>query len=315
MSDRMDAMDARIEGLEGGFANFKNSMFEMSRVIGEEMGRFLGKRTVNNGGNEVEGGGPSSGSNEAPRSTDVTDKLEEFRLSAKKVELPTFDGKDPVAWITRAETYFEVQRTSEDVRIQLAKLSMEGGTIYWFNCWRESKDEPSWEKLKYTLLVRFGMGRLGNPYEELRDIKQTGTVNEYIAEFEVFYSECGRLPEVQFLGYFVGGLKLEIRARIHTLKPLNRHQALQTARDVETELRTLLKLEEEDDAQRGRYWASGSGRYSRGGVGLGLKAPGSEIGPKPVQWSRGWVIRRWVFECFIYSKTNARHWEFILALG
>lgn len=62
------------------------------------------------------------------------DKLEEFRLSAKKVELPTFDGWDPVAWITRAETYFDVQRTSEEVQIKLAKLSMDGPTSTGLTC-------------------------------------------------------------------------------------------------------------------------------------------------------------------------------------
>lgn len=57
----------------------------MSRVIGEEMGWFLGQRTGNSEGNDVEGGGPSSGSNEAQCSVEVTDKLEKFHLSTKKV--------------------------------------------------------------------------------------------------------------------------------------------------------------------------------------------------------------------------------------
>lgn len=155
---------------------------EVSRCIGEEIGRVLGKRPMN-GSNEEGGGGHSLGSNESQRSVEVTDKLDEFRLSAKKVEFPSFDGKDPVAWITRAETYFEVKRTSDDVRIQLAKLSMEAGMIHWFNLWRDSTDDPTWEKLKNALLVRFGMGRLDNPFEELRDVKQMGTVDGYIDEF------------------------------------------------------------------------------------------------------------------------------------
>lgn len=45
-----------------------------------------------------------------------------FRLLAKKVELPSFDGEDPVAWITRAETYYEVQRIYKNLLIQLIKL-------------------------------------------------------------------------------------------------------------------------------------------------------------------------------------------------
>lgn len=82
--------------------------------------------------------GSSAGSNFAPKEFTqprvvTQDGWDEFRLSAKKVELPTFDRTDPVAWITRAETYFEVQRTSEEVRLQLSKLSMEGATIHWYN--------------------------------------------------------------------------------------------------------------------------------------------------------------------------------------
>lgn len=122
------------------------------------------------------------------------DKLDEFCLLAKKVELPAFDELDPVAWITRAETYFEVQRISEGIRIQLAKLSMEGATIHWFNIWKESTDEVSWESFKDALIGRFGRGRLDNPYEELKELRQRGMVDEYIGKFELYSSQCGKIP-------------------------------------------------------------------------------------------------------------------------
>jgi ATP sulfurylase len=38
---------------------------------------------------------------------------QESRLSGKKVKLPAFEGEDPVAWITRAEIYFDVQQTTD----------------------------------------------------------------------------------------------------------------------------------------------------------------------------------------------------------
>lgn len=56
----------------------------------------------------------------------------------------------------------------------------------------------------------FGIGRLDNPFEELRDVRQIVSVDDYISEFGVFSSQCGRMLEVQFLGYFIGGLKPEI---------------------------------------------------------------------------------------------------------
>lgn len=101
----------------------------------------------------------------------------------------------------------------------MTKLSTEGATIHWFNAWRESLDTLTWEKLKEALVIRFRAGRLENPYEELKELKQAGSVEDYIAEFELYSSQCGRLSEAQYLGYFIGGLKPEIKCRLHTLKP------------------------------------------------------------------------------------------------
>ncbi|XP_050914793.1 uncharacterized protein LOC127129699 [Lathyrus oleraceus] len=165
----------------------------------------------------------------------VTSPLDEFYLSAKNVELTAFTGDNPVAWITRAETYFEVQRISQDVRIQLTKLSMEGPTIHWFNLWRDSTEELSRENLCEAMMAVFGGGRLENPFEELKDLKQSETVEDYIAEFEFCSSQCGRLPEQQFLGYFIGGLHHDIRSRVRTFKLHNWYVAMQLARDVERE--------------------------------------------------------------------------------
>ncbi|KAI5423287.1 hypothetical protein KIW84_046322 [Lathyrus oleraceus] len=96
----------------------------------------------------------------------------EFKMVVKKVELPPFDGDDPVRWVTRAETYFE-----------------------------------------RSLIERYGGRKSDNSFEELKDLQQMGDVEEYILEFEYVSSQVGRLPEEQYLGYFMGGLKSEIRLR------------------------------------------------------------------------------------------------------
>ncbi|MCI44039.1 retrotransposon-derived protein PEG10-like, partial [Trifolium medium] len=74
----------------------------------------------------------------------------ESRLAGKKVKLPLFDGEDPVAWITHAEIYFDVQGTADEMRVKLARLSMEGSIIHWFNLLMETEDDLSWENLKVT---------------------------------------------------------------------------------------------------------------------------------------------------------------------
>ncbi|RDX95166.1 hypothetical protein CR513_22341, partial [Mucuna pruriens] len=59
------------------------------------------------------------------------DSLTECWMETMKVELPLFGGIDPV---------FEVHGTLEEVKVKLAKLSMEGSTIYYFNLLNETED-------------------------------------------------------------------------------------------------------------------------------------------------------------------------------
>lgn len=43
----------------------------------------------------------------------------------KKVELPSFEGGDPIGWISRAEKFFEVHEVTPRERIKLAFIRME----------------------------------------------------------------------------------------------------------------------------------------------------------------------------------------------
>jgi len=128
------------------------------------------------------GNGKSSGS------PTTEDPGTEYRIAVKKVELPPFDGEDRVGWITRAKTYFEVQGSSEEVKVRLAKLSMEGATIHWFNLLCETDDDLTWVKLKRALIDRYGGHKSDNPFEELKDLMKTGSVEEYMNEFSHIFS-------------------------------------------------------------------------------------------------------------------------------
>lgn len=105
-------------------------------------------------------------------------------------------------------------------------------------------------------------------------------MEEYILKFEYVSSQVGRLPEEQYLGYFMGGLKSEIRLRVRTFNPRTRVEAMKIARDVETELRGSLvrrsggtrqwKGERESHYGPGGVGENGSGSNPSGGSGLGL---------------------------------------------
>jgi hypothetical protein len=153
MSERVDALEERISALEG---SVQNMFDEFRQTILAEFAKLMNRPTP-----------------ETPEASSVKDSADEFKMAVKKVELPAFNGDDPVGWITRAETYFEVQGTTEEVKVRLAKLSMEGTTIHWFNLLRETEDNLTWLKLKQALIDRYGGRSSDNLFEELKDLKQT----------------------------------------------------------------------------------------------------------------------------------------------
>lgn len=94
----MDKMESGLEEVKQGFEVMKQTLLA-------KMTRLRGKKT-----DERHNRGQFPGSNEGSENNSlsnttmaVNEKLDEFRLSAKKVELPVFDGTDPVAWLTRTE--------------------------------------------------------------------------------------------------------------------------------------------------------------------------------------------------------------------
>ncbi|KAJ9543643.1 hypothetical protein OSB04_023350 [Centaurea solstitialis] len=239
MGDRVDALEEAMISMEG---NLQKSLSEFRETMLADLVKLLDRQQ------------------EPPPVVGVDDRINEFRMAVKKVELPMFDGDDPVGWITRAEVYFEVQGTPSNVKVKLAKLSMEGATIHWFNLLWATTENLTWERFKQALIERYGGRQSDNPFEELKDLNQTGSVDEFITEFEYISSQVSRLPEEQYLGYFLGGLRPEIRLRVRTFNPMNRVQAMKLARDVESELQGVASPRNVNL----RSW--NGGRYNGGGL-------------------------------------------------
>lgn len=48
-----------------------------------------------------------------------------------KIEFPQFDGEDLKGWLSRYEQFFEVDGTSEDAKVQLVAIHLEGKALKW----------------------------------------------------------------------------------------------------------------------------------------------------------------------------------------
>src|ERR1044072_5144582 len=101
MSERLDALETQmgnmtttLQGLAAQLQQHAQQMQQQSLIL-TELSKQIGEKAVNQEGEASMGDSVQS----------------ESRLAGKKVKLPLFDGDDPVAWITRAEIYFDVQNT------------------------------------------------------------------------------------------------------------------------------------------------------------------------------------------------------------
>ncbi|KAJ9546446.1 hypothetical protein OSB04_018989 [Centaurea solstitialis] len=153
--------------------------------------------------------------------------------AAKKVKLPEFSGFDPRGWIMKAELFFEIHGTPPELRICLAQLSMTGVAQHWFSVVKGIYDPLNWDQLKRELLQRFSGLEIQNPYEQLSTIQQVSSIYDYIDDFEYLLSLVPRLPESQALGYFLAGLRPEVKRWVRLHRPLTRLDAMYLAKDVE----------------------------------------------------------------------------------
>lgn len=68
-------------------------------------------------------------------------------------------------------------------------------------------------------------------------------VEEYMQAFEILVAQATGTSEDQLPGYFLCGLKSEVKCRIHTHDPRDVNRAIELAKDIEEEIRILEGVE------------------------------------------------------------------------
>lgn len=49
---------------------------------------------------------------------------------AERVEIPLFDASDPNRWMLRGEKFFDIYRLTEEEKLEVAVVSMEGNALH-----------------------------------------------------------------------------------------------------------------------------------------------------------------------------------------
>ncbi|XP_071716761.1 uncharacterized protein [Rutidosis leptorrhynchoides] len=107
------------------------------------------------------------------------------RLS--KIEFPKFEGEDVTGWLYRCRQFFTVDRIEEDDKVKIASIHMLGKAL---------KD----------------------PLAELKNLRQTGTLQEYYDEFERLLNKV-KISNKHAISLFLAGLQKEIELQVRIFKP------------------------------------------------------------------------------------------------
>ena len=147
-----------------------------------------------------------------------------------KIDVPRFDGNDPMGWIFKITQFFEYHQTPENERLTVASFYMDGQALSWFQWMNGNHQFTSWQGFLQALQTHFAPSQYEDPTGTLFKLTQHGMVAEYLAVFEELANRTIGLPSPFLLSCFVSGLTPEIRREVQAHQPLTLVQAAGLAR-------------------------------------------------------------------------------------
>ncbi|KAJ0828513.1 putative nucleotidyltransferase, Ribonuclease H [Helianthus annuus] len=158
-----------------------------------------------------------------------------------KIQLPMFDGTNPLGWIFQAENYFTYYQIPPQERITLTAFHFVGDALTWYQNQSTNGLLGNWPAFKRSVELRFGPSTFDNHEATLFKLQQKTTVPEYQTEFERLSNRITGLSARTLLNCFISGLKPEIQAEMAIIKPNTFEEACGLARRIEDKFNHLFK--------------------------------------------------------------------------
>lgn len=158
-----------------------------------------------------------------------------------KMDLPKFMKEDVVGWLSKCESYFDLDKTPEENKVVMASLMLDEAGYLWYDGSKKSSTNPiTWHTFSKGLQIKFN-ATLQRPLEELVQLKQKGNLNEYQEKFERIAC-MSNLTEEQKLDCYLGGLKEEHVWDVRLFNPRSVFEATRLAKIKEMRLKSFNKM-------------------------------------------------------------------------
>ncbi|VFR02783.1 unnamed protein product [Cuscuta campestris] len=201
------------------------------------------------------------------------------RFPRSKVEFPKFNGGDPRGWVLKAEKYFRYYGTSEEDKVEIAAMHLEGDALDLFSWINAERTLLYWEEFIKIIEEHFALPEYLNPDEHLVLIKQTGSVQDNRQEWARRVARLRNCPDHCLLGVFMAGLREDLRSDVRIHKPKSVFRASSLA----------LEFEKRNTSPRFKTNQTGSSRFAGSGS---FTSPNREVkksaqshSPQPLAFS------------------------------
>jgi hypothetical protein len=107
-----------------------------------------------------------------------------YKNAVPKLSFPEFSGKDPKVWRHKCEDFFHIYNVPECLWVTTASMHMKDNAGRWVEVQRLKGELTTWEKFMCALEAKFGAYDYVHALTELLELKQSISVDDYIAEFK-----------------------------------------------------------------------------------------------------------------------------------
>jgi len=168
-------------------------------------------------------GNPSRIRPPAPRTHRSPESPAGYRHVLPKMSCPTFDGSNPRIWKSKCLDYFALCNIDEAFWTIAASLSMDGNAAKWLQVYKKKHGLGSWTSFMAAVEQKFGVNAYRDAMEELLELRQTATVEDYALAFENLQFEISMhndgFDDTFFVSQFVRGLRSDIATGVQAHIP------------------------------------------------------------------------------------------------
>jgi Ty3 transposon capsid-like protein len=149
--------------------------------------------------------------------------IRESKFQFSRSNCPGFGGDNPIEWLRKCRSFFELHQVSIPYRTHLATLQFHVDASDWYDSYLLDHEPPGWDELVALVTTRFKRTTCRNTLDELRSLNQQGLVDDYWHQFQRLRSrmilEGRQFSERDFVDVFISGLKCEIKPLVMAFKP------------------------------------------------------------------------------------------------